>query len=131
MDRAFLSENARRGNKREWESSRVLVENYGRPCYPIKLWYTIMDDPRQYGNMRTLSSFGRKKSMTTGGTRSVPSSAAGGNFESISGKLAVNGYHETGFLEYTPHLIERRQRHGLDGDVQLLENVNKQNALHD
>ncbi|KAA6411556.1 MAG: hypothetical protein FRX48_04836 [Lasallia pustulata] len=82
--------------KVEIEAYKALVDDHGRPCYPIELGFDVLDDSGQYQDI--ISYWQKEEGMTR-------------------------------FPEYQQKVRDRRCRHGLDGDVELLEDRDKQSKL--
>ena len=102
---------------------QALIEAHGRSCYPIELAPGIYKDPGPYTEIM---------SYWDGGVCSTPIGKQKQRWDEFRQfQLRVRGYflrHST-FPELQQRVTDRRRRHGLDGDVRLLEDRDKQSDL--
>lgn len=113
--------------RREREAYEALVNNNGRPCYPIELGFEVFNNPGQYED---LFSYWRGEP----GVHHLIFSAQLERwrmFRQFQQKNRRYFVFHGRFSEFQQKVLERRQRHGLDGDVKLLEDRDKQNKLDD
>lgn len=123
LDLEFLEEDLRR----EREAYDALVDNNGRPCYPIELGFEVFNNPGQYEN---LFSYWRGEP----GVHYLIFSAQLERwrmFRQFQQKNRRYFVFHRRFPGFQQKVLERRRRHELDGDVQLLEDRDKQGKLDD
>ncbi|MCJ1382857.1 hypothetical protein MMC17_005970 [Xylographa soralifera] len=122
----FLEEHIRM----EREAHEALLAENGCPCYPIELGFEVFDHPGQYGDIfeywRGESAFDKQSRLMF--TRQLARWMRFREYEQKSRRYFV--FHSR-FPEFQQNVLERRRRHGLDGDVQLLEKRDEQSKLDD
>ena len=118
--------------KVEREAHEELARDNGRPCYPIELGFDIFNNPGQY---RDLFEYWSDYESGAGETtkrwvffRQLKRWKKFRQFQQRNRRYFV--FHNR-FPEFQQHVLERRRRHGLDGDMQLLEEQDKQSKLDD
>jgi len=115
----------------EREAHEALISDNGRPCYPIELGFDVFKHPGQY---KELFEYWRRESGVTEDTArwifflQLERWKKFRQFQQKNRRYFV--FHDR-FPEFQQKVLERRRRHGLDGDAQLLEEQNKQSKLDD
>lgn len=121
----FLEENLRMERK----AHEALVGDNGRPCYPIELGFEVFDNSGQYEDIfeywRGESGYHRSQLMFSAQLERWE------KFRRFQQKNRRYFIFHSRFPEFQQKVLERRRRHGLDGDVQLLEEQSKQSGLDD
>lgn len=122
----FLEENLRR----EREAYEALVGDKGRPCYPIELGFEVFNNPGQY---KDLFSYWRGEPGVHQRSSLIFSAQLERwkKFRQFQQKNRHYFVFHNRFPEFQQKVLERRRRYGLDGDVQLLEEQDKQSKLDD
>lgn len=108
----------------EKRSSKALIEAHGRPCYPIDLAPGIYKDPGPYRDIMLY--------WDGLGLSSTPISRQGLRWDQFRRFQQRNRKYfvpRNRFPEFRQGLIDRRRRHGLGGDVRLLEDRDNQSDL--
>ncbi|KAI9675745.1 MAG: hypothetical protein M1817_001112 [Caeruleum heppii] len=119
----------------EREAHQALVDEHGRPCYSIELGFDVFDDPGQY---KDIISYWQEEGGLTASTAPYRRSVflvqlnRWKKFRQLQQDIRQH-YHirRKPFSEYRRKVLERRRRHGLDGDVHLLEDRDQQTELTD
>ena len=113
----------------ERKAHEALVGDNGRPCYPIELGFEVFDNPGQYKDIfeywRGESGYHRSQLMFHAQL------VRWEKFRRFQQKNRRYFIFHSRFPELQQKVLERRRRHGLDGDVQLLEEQSKQSRLDD
>ncbi|KAL8941535.1 MAG: hypothetical protein Q9211_001782 [Gyalolechia sp. 1 TL-2023] len=115
----------------EREAYEELVADNGRPCYPIELGFDVFKNPGQYKEiLEYWTSYESGAGVET--ERWVFFSQLERwkrfrQFQQENRRYFV--FHHNRFPEFQQQVRERRRRHGLDGDVQMLEEQGKQSKL--
>lgn len=122
----LLEENLRR----EREAYGALVGNNGRPCYPIQLGFEVLNNPGQY---KDIFSYWRGEPGVHQRSPLIFSVQLERwkKFRQFQQKNRRYFVFHNRFPEFQQQVLERRRRHRLDGDVQLLEDRDKQSRLDD
>lgn len=117
--------------KKEGEAHEALVSDSGRPCYPIELGLEVFSDPGQYKDL--FSYWQGESGVNEYSLRLIFSLQLKRwkEFRQFQQKNRRYFVFHRRFPEFQQKVLERRQRHGLDGDVQLLEDRDKQSKLDD
>ena len=113
----------------EKESYEALIGDNGRPCYPIELGFEVFGNLGQHkaiieywqendGDRRSRLMFTRQLRRWK-------------EFRQFQQKNRRYFVFRNRFPEFQQSVLERRRRHGLDGDVQLFEDQDKQSKLDD
>ncbi|KAL9025960.1 MAG: hypothetical protein Q9196_005303, partial [Gyalolechia fulgens] len=111
----------------ERRAHEALIKDNGRPCYPIELGFDIFDNPGQY---KEILEYWQEDDSSD--KRVFLSQLR--DWENIRQKQRdIRRYYirRKRFHEYQEFVLERRRRHGLDGDPQLYENVAEQSKVDD
>ncbi|KAI9704970.1 MAG: hypothetical protein M1836_006750 [Candelina mexicana] len=115
----------------EREAHEALISDNGRPCYPIELGLDIFKHPGQY---KELFEYWKGELGVGEDTErwvfflQLKRWKKFRQFQQANRRYFV--FHNR-FPEFQQKVLERRRRHGLDGDVQLLEEQSKQSKLDD
>ncbi|KAI9784909.1 MAG: hypothetical protein M1835_003472 [Candelina submexicana] len=115
----------------EREAHEALISDNGRPCYPIELGLDIFKDPGQY---KEVFEYWKGELGVGEDTErwifflQLKRWKKFRQFQQANRRYFV--FHNR-FSEFQQKVLERRWRHGLDGDVQLLEEQSKQSKLDD
>ncbi|KAL8744022.1 MAG: hypothetical protein Q9190_003690 [Brigantiaea leucoxantha] len=117
--------------KAERKEHERLVRDNGRPCYPIELGLDIFKHSGQYKEI--LEYWNGESDASEPPNRRVFFHQhirweAFRRFQQLYRGFFVR--HKR-FPEFRQEVVERRRRHGLDGDVQLFEERDKQSKLDD
>lgn len=115
--------------KREKASHEALIKDNGRPCYPIEHGFDVFENPGQYKDILEYWQWGHDSF-----NKRLVFSAQLDQWKSFRNQqqhlrqyyVPRNRFHE--FLEI---VRDRRRKHGLDGDLQLHEEVAEQSPLDD
>ncbi|KAL9606106.1 MAG: hypothetical protein Q9179_000732 [Wetmoreana sp. 5 TL-2023] len=114
----------------EREAHEALVDDNGRPCYPIELGFEVFNNPGQYKDL--LEYWQAWESGAEDDTerwiffRQLERWKKFRQFQQKNRRYFV--FHSR-FPEFQQQVLERRRRHGLGGDIQLLEEQDKQSKL--
>ena len=117
--------------KVEKEAHEALVSDNGRPCYPIELGFEVFKHPGQY---KDLFEYWQGESGLTEETKRwifFSQLERWRKFRQFQQKNRRYFVFHSRFPEFQQKVLERRRIHGLDGDVQLLEDRDKQSKLDD
>lgn len=115
----------------EREALEELVGDNGRPCYPIELGFEVFNNPGQY---KDLFEYWNGECGAGEDTkrwvffRQLKRWKKFRQFQQRNRRYFI--FHNR-FPEFQQQVLERRRRHGLDGDVQLSEEQDKQSKLDD
>lgn len=115
----------------EKEAYEALVGDNGRPCYPIELGFEVFKHPGQY---KDLFQYWDEESGVTEDTKRwifTLQLERWKKFRQFQQKTRRYYVFHSRFAEFQQKVLERRRRHGLDGDVQLLEDRDKQSKMED
>ena len=116
----------------EREAHEALVGDNGRPCYPIELGFRVFDDPGQYKDLleywQAWESGAYQDTERWIFFRQLERWKQFRQFQQKNRRYFVS---HSSFPEFQQQVLERRRRHGLDSDIQLLEDQNKQSKLDD
>ena len=112
----------------EKESHEALVKDKGRPCYPIELGFDVFDNPGQYKEILEYWQEGKSsdRQVFTAQLSDWKYFRRGQQSVRYDCRARANLFHE-----YVKIARERRRIHGLDGDLQLREDVAEQSKLDD
>ena len=122
-------ENIAKDLKVEREAHKELVRDNGRPCYPIEVGFEVFKHPAQY---KEIFSYWQSESGVGEDTErwifflQLERWKRFRHFQQRNRRYFVPHGR---FPEFQQQVLERRRRHGLDGNVQLLEDSDKQNQL--
>ncbi|KAL8904663.1 MAG: hypothetical protein Q9207_003112 [Kuettlingeria erythrocarpa] len=111
----------------EKEAHEALVKDNGRPCYPIELGFDIFDNPGQYKEILEYWQEGRSSYRQVFLNQLHDWKIIRGNQRDLRRWYI----HRNRFHEYQEFVLERRRKHGLDGDPQLCENIAEQSKVDD
>ena len=117
--------------KVEREAYEALVSDNGQPCYPIELGFEVFNNPGQY---KDLFEYWHGESGVDESTKRwifFLQLERWKMFRRFQQKNRRYFLYHSRFPEFQQKVLERRRRHGLDGDVQLLEDRDKQSKLDD
>ncbi|KAI4228463.1 MAG: hypothetical protein L6R40_008128 [Gallowayella cf. fulva] len=115
----------------EREAHEELLGDNGRPCYPIELGFEVFNNPGQY---KDLFEYWNGECGAGEDTkrwvffRQLKRWKSFRQFQQRNRRYFV--FHNR-FPKFQQQVLERRRRHGLNGDVQLLEEQDKQSKLDD
>ncbi|KAL8949550.1 MAG: hypothetical protein Q9222_004342 [Ikaeria aurantiellina] len=110
----------------ETAAHEALVAQRGRPCYPLTLGLAVFDDPGQYEDiLECWEGLGRDRFVFTSQLERWT------KFRDFQRRNRHYFPPRGIFFRLQQEVVERRQRHGLDGDPQLLEEHDKQTELDD
>ncbi|KAL8900704.1 MAG: hypothetical protein Q9207_005571 [Kuettlingeria erythrocarpa] len=116
----------------EREAYEELLGDNGRPCYPIELGLEVFNNPGQY---KEILGYWQDYESAVGEITErwvfffqLKRWKLFRQFQQRNRRYFV--FHNR-FPEFQQQVLERRRRHGLDGDVQLLEAHDKQSKLDD
>ncbi|KAL9015348.1 MAG: hypothetical protein Q9173_000039 [Seirophora scorigena] len=116
----------------EREAYEELVGDNGRPCYPIELGLEVFNNPGQYKEILGYWQGYESGADTTTERwvffRQLKRWKSFRQFQQRYRRWFVS-YHR--FPEFQQKVLERRRRYGLDGDVKLLKEQDKQSKLKD
>ncbi|KAL8801323.1 MAG: hypothetical protein Q9182_004529 [Xanthomendoza sp. 2 TL-2023] len=124
-------EEVEKDSRVEREAHEELLGDNGRPCYPIELGFEVFKNPRQY---KDLFEYWNGEPGAGEETqrwiffRQLKRWKRFRHFQQRNRRYFV--FHNR-FSEFQQQILERRRRHGLNGDVQLLEEQDKQSKLAD
>ena len=113
--------------KKEDESHEALIEDSGRPCYPIELGFGVFDNPGQYRDI--LEYWQREDSSDR-----LVFSAQLFDWKDFRSRQQHNRRRYVSrdrFFKFQEVHRDRRRKYGLDGDVHLREKVADQSKLED
>ncbi|KAI9778187.1 MAG: hypothetical protein M1816_004239 [Peltula sp. TS41687] len=105
----------------------ALINDNGRPCYPIELGFDNFKKPRQYKDILEYWQEGDLSDR-------LILSAQLFRWKSFRARQQGNRHYyvpRNRFHELQEFLLERRRRHGLNGDLQLREEPTEQSKLDD
>ena len=103
--------------KREREAYKALVDDHGRPCNPIELGLDVLDNPGQYKDI--ISYWQGEKGVSR--LLFVAQLERWRKFREYQLKVRRYYIQRNRFPEDQRKVRDRRRRHELDGDVELLE----------
>ncbi|KAI4225864.1 MAG: hypothetical protein L6R40_008341 [Gallowayella cf. fulva] len=115
----------------EREAHEELVRDHGRPCYPIELGLDIFKHPGQYKDIFEYWQGESGVGETTERWIVFLQLERWKKFRQFQQRNRRYFVYHKRFPEFQQHVLERRRRHGLDGDMQLLEEQDKQSKLND
>ncbi|KAL9100367.1 MAG: hypothetical protein Q9163_004249 [Psora crenata] len=113
--------------KKEKESHEALIKDNGRPCYPIELGFDVFENPGQYKDILEYWQWGRGSEY-----KRLIFLAQLRRWEWFRRRQQYHRRYyvrRNRFHEFPEILRERRRKYGLDGDLQLHEDVAKQSKL--
>ncbi|KAI4288699.1 MAG: hypothetical protein L6R35_002035 [Caloplaca aegaea] len=124
-------EKVEKDSRVEREAHEELVGDNGRPCYPIELGFEVFNNPRQYKDLFEYWNGESGAGETTERWvffRQLKRWKLFRQFQQRNRRYFI--FHNR-FPEFQQQVLERRRRHGLDGNMQLLEAHDKQSKLND
>ncbi|KAL8646623.1 MAG: hypothetical protein Q9210_006034, partial [Variospora velana] len=122
-DEAALQESLRI----EKESYNALVSEGGIPSHPVALGFGILENPREY---KDIISYWKSHS-TPGHFVFTSQLKAWRAFRRYQQTVRRYFTQRGRFPDYQQRVLDRRLRHGLEGDVRLLEDQEQQSKLED
>ena len=115
----------------ERKAHEALVNDNGQPCYPIELGFEVFHNPGQY---KDIFEYWQGESGVNQETKrwiyflQLERWERFRQFQQRNRRYFI--FHSR-FPEFQQKVLERRQRHRLDGNLQLLEEPSKQSRLDD
>ena len=116
--------------KLEREAYDTLINDNSRPCYPIELGFEVFNNSGRYDD---LFEYWRGESGVYDSSQLMFSAQLERwkKFRQFQQRNRRYFIFHSRFPEFQQEVLERRQRHRLDGNVQLLEELSKQSRLED
>ena len=114
--------------KSERASHQALVDDHGQPCYPIEHAFGIFKDPGRYKDIMNYWERIRPGPVQCPLTVQLN---RWNYFRRFQKKTRLLFVPRLKFHEFQQQVVERRQRHGLSGNVHLSEDLNKHSKLDD
>ncbi|KAI9777558.1 MAG: hypothetical protein M1816_004701 [Peltula sp. TS41687] len=111
--------------KLEREAYKALIDDHGRPSHPIELGFDVRDNP---GSYKDIISYWRDTSSSIR-LFLLAQLNRWKKFRQFQQRVRRYYVQRNRFPEYRQKVLERRRRHGLDNDVELLEDIDKQSEL--
>ncbi|KAL9028904.1 MAG: hypothetical protein Q9180_007098, partial [Flavoplaca navasiana] len=109
------------------QSHDALVKDNGRPCYPIELGFDVFENPGQYKELLEYWKVDKSSAKQV----FLAQLSDWKNFRRNQQRNRRYYVPRNKFHEYREILLERRRRHGLDGDPQLQKELVEQSKLDD
>lgn len=109
------------------QSHDALVKDNGRPCYPIELGFDVFENPGQYKELLEYWKIDKSSAKQV----FLAQLSDWKNFRRNQQRNRRYYVPRNKFHEYQKILLERRRRHGLDGDPQLHKEMVEQSKLDD
>src|SRR5579862_4978541 len=106
---------------KERESYDALVKEGGRPSHPVHLGFDVVDNPGEY---KDILSYWRFRTQ-----RLFFRSQLNDWRKFCEWQRKIRRYYQNRFPDYPQRVRERRQRHGLVGDVELHQEPDRQSRL--
>lgn len=116
---------------REREAYNALIDDHGRPCYPIELGFDVSTSPGPYKDIVLYWQDEPGASQYTKRLVFHFQLKRWRMFRDAQQKIRSYHVQRNRFPEYQQKALERRRRHGLDGNVELLVDRDKQSLLVD
>lgn len=112
--------------KIERKAYNALVEHHGRPSHPIELGFDFLNNPGPY---KDIISYWQGGLGSSDRILFPPQLKIWNQFRGFQQRIRRYHIQRGTFPDFQRKVRDRRRRHGLDGDVELLEDRDKQSQL--